>query len=561
MEELAAGAVEAELQEQPPEEDEEDQSSPESWDEIGTYEQDEIKNDWMEKTAEEFLESEITNWHESGSALDDAKDQLAYKGPDEQYVMDALGELVEERAEEEETKIPFSNSQLIEAMNFEYETGYEGGKDVEITWDDSKLTQPEGWFEHPTFPGIEPIEPSSKLTSEMREAIEATIVKAFNEEAEKNASDIEPPNYLKENIGEYQDSYWDNMTDKDKFNWAKDNDHIEEAEQTAWQVLESLTKLPDQFDPLGEERSPKDYKLTKLLATHMSMERAIDVLRERKIFEKRSDAARAANTFENRLWSAWKGDSASTDGLILQAATAEELGGRWRSPTAKPEFEVPEIFVNASGKYAIAGKTAELTGKQFETKGEAEKHLESWLKEQPVESASISSSTKKQQEDANNRFAYAGGWEGVKAYVRAKWETSQYLLDKAKISEVDVYRAVLLKDKGEEEKVPIVTPLGNIDRYVTKLPDVELERNGAQSATVDPRVANDWGGVGAQAAGFNREEDRVVLRVRAPRTAVLGLPAYGKNIHGEREVVLAGTAWRKWDAWHKKAPKFEEVPV
>ena len=139
----------------------------------------------MEKTADEFLQQEIDNWQESGNALDDAKDRLAYQGTHESYVDDALDALREDRRANREPEIPFSNYQLSEGMKFEYETGYEGAKDVEITWNDEKLGTPTGWFEHPTLPGIEPLSPSSKLTEEMRTAIEAVVVKEFNKAAEK----------------------------------------------------------------------------------------------------------------------------------------------------------------------------------------------------------------------------------------------------------------------------------------------------------------------------------------------------------------------------------------
>jgi hypothetical protein len=484
---------------------------PESWDEVGNDQQEEIKNDWIEKTADEFLKSEIDNWSESGDAMDDTKNELAYKldghSADNQYAFDALNELHEERQEAREKEIPFTNEQLMDAMKFEYETGYQGSKDVEISWDEDKLTAPKGWVEEPTLPGIEPEKPSSKLTKEMRSAIEAKLVKAFNDEADNKVSDTEPPEYLKDNIEDYQSDYWDSKTDKEKFEWAGDNGHIETAEKAAKEEPRELTKLPDRFDPLGERDDTYDYKLTKLLGSQMSIERSADVLMRRGIFDKRADALRAANTFENRLWTAWKGDSASTDGLILQAASAAELGGRFRSPTA------------------------------------------------------AAPSMTEYRNDADQRFGSAGGWDGVKAYVRAKWETSQYLLDKAGMSEVKVYRGILLKDKGRDEPTEVKSPDYPLPFHYNRLPDIVLHRNGAQSATTDPYVANKWKGIGALAKGFNPEKDRVVFRMRVPRTAVLSLPAYGQNMASEHEVVLAGTAWKRWDAWHQKAPTFAEAAL
>jgi hypothetical protein len=83
----------------------------------------------------------------------------------------------------------------------------------------------------------------------------------------------------------------------------------------------------------------------------------------------------------------------------------------------------------------------------------------------------------------------------------------------------------------------------------TKLPNLTIHRNGAASMTTDPGVANGWG----------QNLTRVVMRARVPRTAVVSVPAYGQNIHSEHEVVVAGTAWNKWDAFYQRAPRFEEV--
>jgi hypothetical protein len=50
------------------------------------------------------------------------------------------------------------------------------------------------------------------------------------------------------------------------------------------------------------------------------------------------------------------------------------------------------------------------------------------------------------------------------------------------------------------------------------------------------------------------------MRMHVPRTAVVSVPAYGLNVHGEREVIVAGTAWVNWDAWYQKAPSHDIVP-
>jgi len=36
---------------------------------------------------------------------------------------------------------------------------------------------------------------------------------------------------------------------------------------------------------------------------------------------------------------------------------------------------------------------------------------------------------------------------------------------------------------------------------------------------------------------------------------------YGQNEHNEQEVVVAGTAWKKWDTWRQQAPTFKLIVV
>jgi hypothetical protein len=133
----------------------------------------------------------------------------------------------------------------------------------------------------------------------------------------------------------------------------------------------------------------------------------------------------------------------------------------------------------------------------------------------------------------------------VKAYVRAKWEVTQWLLDKAEVSTVDLYRSIALGTEGERvEKV-----LGNTFKgYSERLPDTVVRRNGAASWSIDRNVVNNWPG-------------EVKLRAQVPRTAVISVPAYGQNAYSEREVVVAGTGWKSWDGWKSEAPSLRDVPI
>ena len=201
---------------------------------------------------------------------------------------------------------------------------------------------------------------------------------------------------------------------------------------------------------------------------------------------------------DRTLWAGWKASSTTTEGRLLQVATAFEPGGRLNEQTSR-DIGVKEMMAHAEDEYANIG-----------------------------------------------------GWAGVRAYVRAKWETTQYLLDKAGLKTLQLYRGIdigsqkfnkmyLQRHYNEAEKV----------QGFIHMPTLDVLRNGAASTSVSPDVANDWGSGG----------NRVVLRAEVPRTAAVSIPAYGINVKSEQEVVVAGTAWHGWDAWAKKAPEFSEVPL
>lgn len=149
----------------------------------------------------------------------------------------------------------------------------------------------------------------------------------------------------------------------------------------------------------------------------------------------------------------------------------------------------------------------------------------------------------------------------VRAYVRAQWETSQFLMHKAGVDEIPVYRAVFLpgnqigSKKQEVSEEPAFSMLSS--RQQQPLPDLRLQQNGVSSWTAQREVANEWGGIGSVPEGH----ERVVLRARIPSTAVFSLPVHGKNVESEQEVVVAGTPWKAWDAWRHDAPEFGRVPL
>jgi hypothetical protein len=251
----------------------------------------------------------------------------------------------------------------------------------------------------------------------------------------------------------------------------------------------------------------------------MSITRAVELIKQRGIpvgYEPEVMAKQptllndALKAIDRRLWEDWKSSSTSENGKLLQLATAEELGGRLNKDTGTG------IDVDATKKEADAS------------------------------------------------YPKIGGYAGVLAYVRAKWETTQYLLDKADQNELELYRGIdlarydkaryeqALKEKAFDEKqmIDVAYPSGSTNKY-TKLPTVKVDRNGAASTTTDINVANRW----KQGSGS------VVLRALVPRTAAISIPAYGVNIQSEHEVVVAGVAYKAWDACAGTAPPISKVPI
>jgi len=149
-----------------------------------------------------------------------------------------------------------------------------------------------------------------------------------------------------------------------------------------------------------------------------------------------------------------------------------------------------------------------------------------------------------------------------RVYTRALWDTTQFLLTKAGVTEMDLYRSIILPAEvaHREPTLPITPAAASgsgsaVDLRIppggyVKYPSLALQQNPAQSFTFSDQVANTWDGVGSSPPGGQR----VVLRAKVPSTAIWSLPLYGKNIQHEQEAVVLGTPWKKWDAWMGFAP-------
>lgn len=501
------------------EEEEEEPFVPDEWSSMGDDQQEEAKQHYLEHNQSEVYDSEVNNWHENGEALHIAKKELANDFDSSDPDLDWAIEAVSDFRVEFEGRIPYTDEQILAAVSVSYDDeDYDGKADPEIEFDDSKLDKPDHNF-NPAFtkdqlplPGIDAPaakEPHEALTEEMRTELKDALVEAFNKKADSNQSDVEPPDYLKDSAQEYLEESWDQKDDDDKFDYVKNNtqiiENIENEQNTSGSSSDADSgpvEMPTEFDPLQKTGSSKDYQRTQRLANHMSIERQMQVLASRNLG---ADVERdQVKRIDNALWSGWKASSTNFAGSILQLAAAEEMGGRYRDLAT---------------------------------------HRTDLIKQ------------------ANDKYSHIGGFEGIKAMVRAKWETTQYLLDKGNWQTLEVYRGLKIDmsdaDRATIEKVETKPEqLGGGYSSTTayeKISDANIVRNGAMSTTTSKDVANSWN------AGSGNT--KVVLRIDTPRTSVLSVPAYGINVHSEREVVVMGTSWGSWDAWKDNAPGFGDIPM
>ena len=154
--------------------------------------------------------------------------------------------------------------------------------------------------------------------------------------------------------------------------------------------------------------------------------------------------------------------------------------------------------------------------------------------------------------DANRKFRDIGGFDGVKAYLRGKWETTQYLLDKAGIQTMKIYRNIAWDVPfmgSKEEKAKVIDRSDSPNR--TLLPDIPTPwffETVVSPVPPTADVANRWTG-----------GNIVNFRVFAPRTAALSIPAYGINIHTEHEIVIAGTSRGRRMTYGKDSAYFREI--
>ena len=66
------------------------------------------------------------------------------------------------------------------------------------------------------------------LTDDTRDGIVDALTKGFNDHAEKDAEDADPPDGIGDSVSEYQSEYWESMDDDDRYRWADRNGELPE---------------------------------------------------------------------------------------------------------------------------------------------------------------------------------------------------------------------------------------------------------------------------------------------------------------------------------------------
>jgi len=238
-----------------------------SWEQLSTEQQEETQRRWMRDSRDEFMQYEIESWRDRGEPMEQAKRDLAAQFNDQNnsWAFDALKTLTDERGQDDLTvkPYPFNNEEILAALAIEnYESRYQDGNDdPEFTWNDKQLDEA-GKLKNPDqleLPNIEPPFYNKMLTDEMRTEITDALTKAFNIQAENDASEMDPPDYLAEQLEEYQGEHWDAKEEREKLQLAIDYGQAEID-------LEAFDEDQEEMDLTEEEKeSPEIDELYDLV--------------------------------------------------------------------------------------------------------------------------------------------------------------------------------------------------------------------------------------------------------------------------------------------------------
>jgi hypothetical protein len=310
---------------------------------------------------------------------------------------------------------------------------------------------------------------------------------------------------LSQNVYEDLSSEWYNMSDDEK---------LEASGYSATELKD--IELPGEWKIA---KNGEDYKKTRNVVRYVQKRVMRETLEARGLPDSINHEEAIASS-----WVSWKQSSTSSAGLLMQDCTAEELGGRKQDWSDEQKKLIDQAALRFTTEYG----------------GQTKEELNAMGREGGI------------------KF----GREIMKAHIRGTWAATQYALKQSGSDKVYLYRAVLIdKDLVKGQGITIDVDLKTRKEEFKTLPELKLKRNGLASTAMGREglgVANNWNGVDLKKP--RDQYARVVLRIEAPREAVVSIPAFGQNIHAEQEAVIAGMKY-KWDAFLDRAPYHEEHEI
>ena len=206
---------------------------PSSWEEMSSDQQDKVRDAWKRDTFDEFQQSEEDNWRDNGGDLHQAKENLTQALTDAKEPPPWFSHALDTLRAGKPDPIPFSDQQLLDSLSVgDYEDRHDDGRaDPDITIDETALPEAD----------------RAKLTDDMRSDIEGALISAFNDQADKDRSDVDAPDFS-DSIGDYQNDVWESMRDRDKFSYASDHGLLGSSESDI-DVEPEVRALIEDSDP------------------------------------------------------------------------------------------------------------------------------------------------------------------------------------------------------------------------------------------------------------------------------------------------------------------------
>jgi hypothetical protein len=340
-------------------------AAPQEWNDLASTTQSDAESAYAENNYSNEYDNEVNNWQEGGDPQAIVAQDLQHN---DEWKQEKLADYLAELQDNDKPSIPYSPEDLADAIQFtaagpeEYQNG-STTVDPLVQFNKDALQNPTDINtdahnpDQGALPGIAPqLAPlQDHLTQAMRDGLVAYFIKEFNDEVEKKSGDVTPPDYLGENVKESLADAWSQMDDTEKYSWTKQNTSLIDDEPS--DNSPHSIELPAKFDPLNET-SGEDYTRTQAIAKYMADTRAAQIMADRGIkvaevsklvWDKESKqnveklmggypvSVDNIQAVDEKLWSGWKGSSTGSEGLLLQVASADELGGRSRN--APPQSE------------------------------------------------------------------------------------------------------------------------------------------------------------------------------------------------------------------------------